>query len=74
MKLDIRLPIGILFSLFGLLLAGFGLFSNPQIYERSLGVNINLEWGAVLIVFGAIMLALGWRTSRKGSRPGNSQA
>jgi multisubunit Na+/H+ antiporter MnhG subunit len=68
MNLDIRLPIGILFALFGILLSAFGLFSNPEIYERSLGINMNLEWGLVLIVFGGIMLALGWHGMRKSSR------
>jgi multisubunit Na+/H+ antiporter MnhG subunit len=68
MNLDIRLPIGILFALFGLLLVAFGLFSNPEIYERSLGINMNLEWGVVLTLFGAIMLALGWHGMRKRSR------
>jgi multisubunit Na+/H+ antiporter MnhG subunit len=67
MNLDIRLPIGIMFGLFGLLLTAFGLFSNPEIYEKSLGSNINLEWGVVLIIFGVIMLAVGWRGSRKTS-------
>ena len=66
MQLDIRLPIGIMFSVFGLLLAGFGMFGNRQIYQKSLGDNINLEWGVVLIAFGAIMLWLGWRASHKG--------
>lgn len=68
MNLDIRLPIGLMFGLFGVLLTVFGLFSNPEIYEKSLGHNINLEWGVVLIVFGAIMLAFGWRGSRKAER------
>jgi multisubunit Na+/H+ antiporter MnhG subunit len=68
MNLDIRLPIGILFALFGLLLVVFGLFSNPEIYERSLGINMNLEWGVVLTLFGAIMLTLGWHGMRKSSR------
>jgi multisubunit Na+/H+ antiporter MnhG subunit len=72
MNLDIRLPIGIMFGMFGVLLAGFGFFSNPQIYERSLGTNINLEWGIVLIVFGAIMLAFGLRGSRKAARTGSA--
>jgi multisubunit Na+/H+ antiporter MnhG subunit len=72
MNLDIRLPIGIMFGLFGLILAGFGLFSSPEIYERSLGTNINLEWGCVLIVFGAIMLAFGWHGSRKSARAKSS--
>jgi hypothetical protein len=30
-------------------------------YARSLSMNVNLEWGLVLLVFGAIMLFLGWR-------------
>jgi multisubunit Na+/H+ antiporter MnhG subunit len=63
MGLDIRLPIGLLFSVIGLLLAGFGFFSNKAIYQRSLGLNVNLAWGAVLLVFGAVMLILGRRLS-----------
>jgi hypothetical protein len=62
MGLDIRTPIGLMFGLFGLLLAGYGLMTNgSEIYQRSLGLNINLEWGAVLLVFGGVMLWLGWR-------------
>ncbi len=50
MDLDVRLPIGLMFSLFGLLLVGFGLFSDPRIYEEhSLGINVNLGWGVVLL-------------------------
>jgi hypothetical protein len=67
MNLDIRLPIGLMFGLFGILLAGYGLFSNPEIYEKSLGSNVNLWWGIVLIIFGAIMLAFGLHASRKAS-------
>ena len=68
MTLDIRLPIGTLFTVLGVLLAVYGLFSNPQIYERSLGENINLEWGIVLIAFGGILLWLGWRRHRRMAR------
>ena len=63
MGLDIRLPIGLLFSVIGLLLMGFGAFGDKTIYQRSLGLNVNLAWGAVLLVFGAIMLILGRRKS-----------
>ncbi len=59
MGLDIRLPIGFLFSIFGVLLIAFGALSDKAIYERSLGININLKWGVVMLVFGAIMLVLG---------------
>jgi hypothetical protein len=64
MGLDIRLPIGFLFSIFGVLLIAYGLLSDPAIYQRSLGININLEWGIVMLVFGAIMLALGRRGTK----------
>ena len=61
MGLDIRLPIGLLFSVIGLLLTGFGAFSNKAIYFRSLDLNVNLSWGIVLLVFGIIMVLLGSR-------------
>jgi hypothetical protein len=63
MGLDIRLPIGLLFSVIGLLLAGFGAFGEKAIYQRSLGFNVNLAWGAVLLVFGLVMLIFGRRSS-----------
>lgn len=61
MGLDIRMPIGLMFAILGLLLAGFGLVGDKAIYQRSLGVNINLWWGLVLLVFGVVMLLLGRR-------------
>jgi hypothetical protein len=63
--MDIRVPIGLTFLLMGLALAGFGLWSDPAIYQRSLGININLWWGLVLAVFGAGMLVMGVRRVRK---------
>lgn len=71
MNLDIRLPIGILFSLIGLLLAGYGLTSDEAMYQRSLGWNVNLGWGLVLLAFGALMLVLG-RRGTSGVRPAES--
>jgi len=59
MGLDIRWPIGIMFSLVGVLLIAFGAAtsSDPEMYNHtSLGININLIWGVVLLVFGALML------------------
>jgi hypothetical protein len=72
MDLDIRLPIGLMFSIFGLLLAGFGLVSDPAIYAaHSLGINVNLDWGLVLLAFGATMLlvALGARRAARLTSP-----
>jgi hypothetical protein len=65
MDLDVRLPIGLMFSIFGVLLAGFGLVSNPRIYEEhSLGINVNFGWGLVLLLFGVTMLVLALRARR----------
>ena len=66
MKLDLRLPIGLMFSIIGVLLVVFGLASDPAIYQRSLGVNVNLWWGLVLLVFGLVMLWLVRRGMARG--------
>lgn len=62
MGLDIRLPIGLMFSLIGLLLVvqGFMTQDNAEMYKRSLGSNINLIWGGFLLLFGVFMLVLAW--------------
>ena len=56
--LDLRWPIGLMFSLIGALLVIFGAAtnSNTAMYAHSLGMNINLIWGIVLLVFGGLML------------------
>jgi multisubunit Na+/H+ antiporter MnhG subunit len=64
MGLDIRWPIGLMFLTLGVLLGGFGLVSGPEVYVKSLGVDVNLIWGVVLAVFGLLMIALGRRGSR----------
>ena len=62
MRLDIRFPIGGLFTFLGVLVAGYGIATrgDPALYERSLSVNINLAWGIVLLVFGLAMLGIAW--------------
>ena len=66
MKLDLRLPIGLMFTIIGILLTLFGIVSDKAIYERSLGINVNLWWGVVLVVFGVVMLGLMMRGRRAG--------
>jgi hypothetical protein len=67
MNLDIRYPIGYLFLVVGAILAAYGLFSGPEIYAaHSLGMNINLWWGAVMVVFGAVMVGLARCGAKKG--------
>ena len=70
MGLDIRIPIGFMFGIIGLLLVGYGLFtgSDPMYQQRSLGINVNLWWGAVLLVFGALMLWFGRKAQVKAAK------
>jgi hypothetical protein len=65
--LDVRLPIGGLFTALGLLLTGYGLATagDASHYARSLSVNINLWWGLVMLVFGVTLLAAVWLSRRK---------
>lgn len=76
MTLDLRIPIGLMFSLLGIILAAFGLATRgtSALYERSLGVNANLWWGIVLLIFGQTIFQLGRRTlnQRQNSAPGKS--
>ena len=62
MQLDIRFPIGALFTLLGVLLIVSGLTADEQQLARSLGHNLNLWWGLVVLVFGLVFLVL----SRRG--------
>ena len=65
MSLDLRIPMGLMFTLVGAILAAFGIATDgQQIYAKSLGINANLWWGLVLLVFGLTMLQLG-RSSQK---------
>ena len=61
MNLDIRLPMGMLFTILGVLLVGYGAMSDRAIYQKSLGMNLNLGWGLVILAFGLVMFVLGRR-------------
>jgi len=69
MNLDLRLPIGLMFGLFGAMLTVYGVISDRAIYGRSLGINVNLWWGLVLLAFGLVMLWLALRA--RGTRTGS---
>jgi hypothetical protein len=67
MSLDLRIPMGLLFTMVGAILTAFGLATrdNSALYARSLGIDANLWWGLVLLVFGIAMLTLGRRGQRR---------
>jgi hypothetical protein len=43
-----------MFTLIGVLLTGYGVFKAAD--SVSLGLNINMIWGIVLLVFGSLIL------------------
>ncbi|MBL7138154.1 MAG: hypothetical protein ISS17_05235 [Bacteroidales bacterium] len=70
MEIDIRLPIGFMFSLLGLLLLIFGLTTeaDPELYKRSLEINVNLWSGLLMLIFGGLMLFFGLRAKRSKTK------
>jgi hypothetical protein len=69
MGLDLRWPIGLMFTLLGAMLTITGLLtgSDTEMYKASLGINVDLWWGLVLLVFGVFMLIM----ARSGSKRPN---
>ena len=65
--LDIRAPIGGLFTLLGVMLAGYGLVSSAR---AASGTNVNLWWGIVMITFGVMMLFLARRSMSAPAKEG----
>ncbi|HEY2081603.1 MAG TPA: hypothetical protein VGI88_02375 [Verrucomicrobiae bacterium] len=71
MGLDIRWPIGLMFSLIGVLLTGFGAANSSKSMTTIAGqnININLIWGIVLLVFGVLMVFFAYRGGKKTPPP-----
>lgn len=64
-QLDVRVPMGLLFLSLGAILTVFGLISDSSIYAKhSLGQNVNLTWGIIFALFGALMLWLARRAAK----------
>jgi hypothetical protein len=55
---DIRIPIGLMFSILGILITVFGIItvSNTEMYQKSLGINVNIIMGILMLLFGLLML------------------
>ncbi len=75
MGFDIRLPIGMMFTVLGTLVGTYGLATRGSaIYERhSLGFNVNLWWGLVMLIFGVSLLLLARHGSAAAQPPGNHE-
>lgn len=69
---DLRRPLGWLFSTLGILLVIAGLRATPAADARSLGININLIWGVVMIAFALVCLWLARREARRRTQTGGS--
>ncbi len=66
MGLDIRYPIGLMFGTIGLVMVVYGALTGADpMYQRSLGINVNVWWGAVLLVFGGLMLDFARKTAKE---------
>jgi hypothetical protein len=68
MSLDIRFPIGFMFTITGLIITVWGLISGPEIYKKSLNVNINLWTGLAMLAFGLIFLWMSLAAQAKNKK------
>ena len=80
MGLDIRIPLGMIFSITGAIMALYGLFTrhDSTLYARSMGINLNLDWGLLMFLFGATMWFVGrrqkWQDDPVTPRPWEREA
>ncbi len=66
--LDLKLPIGWLLSAYGVLLTVYGLLTKKEMYAISLGINLNLVWGLMMIVIGGAFLLTAFLKRKKDAR------
>jgi len=66
--LDIRIPIGLLFAILGVILTVFGIItaSDTEMYAKSLSVNVNLYMGIIMLAFGGVMLLFTFKKKKQG--------
>lgn len=74
MGLDIRVPLGLIFMIIGGMMTVFGIFTRGHaLYDKSMGLDLNLAWGAVMFVFGTVMFFVGrrqkWQDDPVSPRP-----
>ncbi len=61
--LDVRFPLGGLLVFYGTILLIYGFFTSQPtstdsewLYQKSLGININLIWGIFMLIVGGVLL------------------
>lgn len=60
MGLDIRVPLGLLFLILGAIMALYGILTrNSTMYVSSMGVNLNMVWGSVMLLVGIVLFVCG---------------
>jgi hypothetical protein len=80
MGLDIRIPLGLIFLIIGGLMSIYGFLTRhtTAIYEKSMGINLNLTWGLLMLLFGLIMFYFGrrqkWHDDPVNPRPWEKSA
>jgi hypothetical protein len=63
--IDLKLPLGVLLTFYGLVLTLYGIFTGPEFYQKSLGIDLNLIWGIGLLIIGIFLLVLAFITRAK---------
>ena len=66
--LDLKLPIGWLLSAYGVLLTVYGLVTKKEMYAISLGINVNLFWGLLMLAVGGGFLLTAFLKRKKDVR------
>jgi multisubunit Na+/H+ antiporter MnhG subunit len=75
LSLDLRIPMGLMFTIVGAILAIYGAVTRgSDLYQRSAGMNINLIWGVVMLVFGLTMFLLGRYSDTHPKEPSHEPA
>ena len=67
MILDLRIPMGLMFTVTGMILTFYGILTrhNAALYAKSLGINANFWWGLVMLAFGLTMYITGIRRQHR---------
>ena len=67
--IDIKIPIGLMFSILGILITIYGLvtMSDVEMYKKSFEINVNLWSGIGMLIFGGAMLMFSKFNTKKNS-------